>query len=442
MSSLKSRLNLGFFVISLLFLTALITVNIIFFNKFGEEFVETRLQHDTDALLAALKPDEQGKLQLDELNLNPIFLQPFSGHYYRIELDHAVFQSRSLWDKTMTLERLPVGETHLYQDAGPIEQKLLKLEGSYLKSDQNIWISVSEDYTPITNSLQSLTVTLAFLNGAIILIVILFQRIIVNRGMEPLKRTTEELSLLGAGEKYFLNEKVPEEVLPLVKEINKLLVMVDNRIKRSTTALGNLAHALKTPLSFIEQSISGERQNFDRQTLGEIKKATKQIHNQLNNELRRARIIGSSVHGQKINMLELITPLVETLNTIYREKNLSFNVKVDPDVVFVGDRHDMMELLGNLLDNACKWAAETVAVEIKDDNGLSITIEDDGPGITEEMVAKIEQRGTRIDESGDGHGLGLSIVREIIDLNNASHSYTRSQTYGGLKVLINIPNGV
>ncbi len=439
MSSLKARLNLGFLIISLLFLSAVIIANVIFFNEFGEKFVETRLQHDTDALIAALKPDEEGKLQLDELNLNPIFLQPFSGHYYRIEMDHVTFESRSLWDQTLTLQRLPTGKTRLFQDKGPLDQQLLKLEGGYLKSGQDIWISVSEDYTPIINSLQSLTVTLAVLNFAIILIVILFQRLIVNRSMEPLKKTSEELSLLGAGEKQFLNETVPEEVKPLVKGINKLLVIVDNRIKRSTTALGNLAHALKTPLAFIEQSISGEELVLNKQTLKEIQNATKQIHNQLNHELRRARIIGATVHGQKINILELVDPLIETLKTIYRDKQLNFIIDIKPDVIFVGDRYDMMELFGNLLDNACKWAKSIVKIEVNDTNGLSIIIEDDGPGITDEMITKIEQRGARIDESGSGYGLGLSIVREIIDLNQATHNYSRSGKYGGLKITIHIP---
>lgn len=440
MNSLKSRLNLGFLFISLIFLSAVIIANIIFFNEFGEKFVETRLQHDTDSLLATLKPDDDGLLQLDELNLNPIFLQPFSGHYYLIEMEHATFQSRSLWDETITIDRLPTGETRLFQDIGPIDQKLLKLEGGYEKSGQKIWISVSEDYTPIINSLRSLTVTLAILNGAIILIVILFQHLIVNRSMKPLTKTTEELSLLGAGEKYFLDEKVPEEVLPLVKEINKLLAMVDNRIKRSATAIGNLAHALKTPLSFIEQSLAGEAPDLNKQSLNEIKKATKQIHNRLDSELRRARIIGPSVHSQKINILELITPLISTLKTIYHDKNINFKIDIKPNVIFAGDRHDVMELFGNLLDNACKWAKEQIAIKVVNSEGLLITIEDDGPGITDEMIMKIEQRGTRIDESEDGHGLGLSIVREIIDLNHASHSYSRSQKYGGLKIIINIPN--
>lgn len=436
MSSLKSRLNLGVFVVSLIFFTSIIIANIIFFNSFGEEFVETRLQHDTDALLAALKPDEDGKLQLDELNLNPIFLQPFSGHYYRIEMEHTVFLSRSLWDKTITLQRLSIGATKLSQSAGPTEQKLLVLEGGYFKADQKIWISVSEDYTPITNSLQSLTITLALLNGAVILIVILSQRYIVNRAMEPLQKTAKELMLLGQGEKNFLDEKVPEELLPLVKEFNKLLVMVDNRIKRSKTALGNLAHALKTPLSFIEQSISSEDLTITKHTREDIKAATKQIKNQLNSELRRARIIGSSVHGQKMNILDLINPLIDTLKTIYRDKNISFKLDIPPDAVYVGDRHDMMELYGNLLDNACKWATGIVAIEIHMDDGLRICIEDDGPGITDELVKILEKRGTRLDETGDGHGLGLSIVREIIDLNNATINYSCSEKYSGLKIVI------
>ena len=262
------------------------------------------------------------------------------------------------------------------------------------------------------------------------------QRFIVNRGMEPLQKTTEELSIIGSGEKLFLDEKVPEEVLPLVKEINKLMVMVDNRVKRSTTALGNLAHALKTPLALIEQNVSGKGGTAKPD---EIKGATRQIKHQLNSELRRARIIGPTVHSQKIDLAKLIGPLITTLKKIYREKNIEFKVNIDPQATFIGDRHDMMELFGNLLDNACKWSDHIVCVTVKQDDGLEFIIEDDGPGISLEECAQIENRGIRLDEAGEGFGLGLSIVREIIDLNGADIKYSPSNTYSGLKIFIKMP---
>jgi len=436
MNSLKSRLTIGVLVVSLIFFTSLIIANIIFFNSFGEDFVKTRLQHDSDALLAALSTDTSGKLQLDEHNLNPIFLQPFSGHYYRIELDHKTFLSRSLWNKTIPVERLHLGQTKSSRVAGPTKQELLVLEGSYSKAGQNIWISVAEDYTPITNSLQSLTLALALINGAVIVILMLFQRFMVDRGLVPLNKATAELSRLDTGEKQFLNEDVPREILPLVKEINKLLVMVDNRVKRSTTALGNLAHALKTPLALIEQAASGNGKNNAEQACSDIREAVDQIKHQLNSELRRARIIGSTAHGQNINISDFITPLISTLKTIYREKNISFHMKIDPEATYMGDRHDLMELFGNLLDNACKWAREKIIITVTVEPEVSIVIEDDGPGIGDEVITQIERRGRRLDEAGEGHGLGLSIVREIIDQNNAEINYGKSEEYGGLKVSI------
>lgn len=436
MSSLKSRLNIGVFIISLIFFSTQIIINIVFFNSFGEDLVHTRLQHDTDALLVNLKPDGNGILVLNEEALNPIFLQPFSGHYFRIEMDDQVYLSRSLWDQSISVSQIAVGETNLTQGAGPTEQKLLILEGGYSKEGQTIRIAVAEDYTPITTSLQSLSIALIFLNGGIIILLMFIQRFIVNRGMEPLQKTTEELSIIGSGEKLFLDEKVPEEVLPLVKEINKLMVMVDNRVKRSTTALGNLAHALKTPLALIEQNVSGKGGTAKPD---EIKGATRQIKHQLNSELRRARIIGPTVHSQKIDLAKLIGPLITTLKKIYREKNIEFKVNIDPQATFIGDRHDMMELFGNLLDNACKWSDHIVCVTVKQDDGLEFIIEDDGPGISLEECAQIENRGIRLDEAGEGFGLGLSIVREIIDLNGADIKYSPSNTYSGLKIFIKMP---
>ncbi|PHZ86511.1 sensor histidine kinase [Paremcibacter congregatus] len=438
MNSLKSRLTIGVLVVSLIFFTSLIVANVIFFNRFGEDFVTTRLQHDTDALLVALKVDAQGNLQLDEHNLNPIFLQPFSGHYFRIELQHGAFQSRSLWEETMPVERIPVGQTKTTRRPGPSGQDLLVLEGGYFKAGHQVWISVAENYTPITNSLHSLTLTLILINGAVIVLLMLLQRFLVDRGLVPLTKSTAELSRLGKGEQNFLNEEVPTEVLPLVQEINKLLVMVDNRVKRSTTALGNLAHALKTPLALIEQSVSGCDKNNAGQICGDIREAVGQIKHQLNSELRRARIIGLSAHGQKIDISDFISPLITTLETIYQDKHIVFHVDIAPGAAYVGDRHDLMELFGNLLDNACKWAKGHIYITITSDPEMEIIIQDDGPGITSDMMAQVETRGTRLDEAGEGHGLGLSIVREIIDQNNAEIYYSHSEKYGGLKVIIKV----
>jgi len=433
MSSLKARLNFGVFFVSLLFFSTLMAVNIFLFNRFGESFVETRLQHDTDALLANLSLDENGKLSLDEVSLNPIFLQPFSGYYFIIEMDHRTYLSRSLWDQNLSVSKLQLGEKILQEVEGPVEQTLLTLEGAYQKDGQLIRIAVAEDYTPIGENLQSLTIALALLNGGIVLFLMLIQRFIVTRGMEPLQKTTEELSAIGAGDKDFLNEKVPEEVLPLVKEINKLMVMVDNRIKRSTTALGNLAHALKTPLALIEQSASGDKVGSASK---DIITAAKQIKHQLDSELKRARIIGSTGHGQKIDLEAMLEPLTDTLKKIYQDKEVNFILDVAPHATYVGDKHDMMELFGNLLDNACKWAKATIHISITKD--LFVIIEDDGPGISKEKLEQIEKRGIRLDEAGEGHGLGLSIVREIVDLTGADISYGASENYGGLKISLKL----
>lgn len=435
MTSLKTRLNFGVFLISLIFFSTLMVVNIVFFNSFGKTFVETRLESDTDALLANLAPDGDGKLRLDEISINPFFMTPFSGHYFRIDMEHESYLSRSLWDQSLDQVDLSIGEIRLIERTGPAAQQLLVMQGAFEKEGQKINISVAEDLTPITENQRSLTIALALLNGAIVIFLMIIQRFIVTRGMIPLQKTTEELSAIGAGDKDFLDEKVPEEVLPLVREINKLMVMVDNRIKRSSTALGNLAHALKTPLAMIEQSASG---TADQKKSEDIIDAAAQIKHQLDSELKRARIIGASGHGQKINIKNLLVPLIDTLEKIYHDKSIEFIVDIDERATYVGDQHDMMELFGNLLDNACKWATGKIRVSVKGRHHFNILIEDDGPGITDAKLKEIEKRGHRLDESGEGHGLGLSIVREIIDLTKANIKYDRSEELGGLGISITI----
>tara|TARA_B100001939_G_scaffold160443_2_gene138517 strand:+ start:6537 stop:7286 length:750 start_codon:yes stop_codon:yes gene_type:complete len=249
MQSLKDRLTGNVLVVSVLFFIFLIGFNIYYFNRFGQEFVKTRLEHDIDTLLAALETDPAtGRLRLEENRINPIFLQPYSGHYFRIDTQEQTFLSQSLWDFEIPSHKHRLGTTDLHRIPGPQNQSLLLMEGSYRKEDQNVWITVTEDYSPILDNLKSLGLLIGALGAAVIVLLSLLQRWIVIKGLEPLTEARQDLKRLDKGDVTLLREDVPEEIRPLVQEINQLLSLADNRIKRSATAIGNLAHSLKTPL--------------------------------------------------------------------------------------------------------------------------------------------------------------------------------------------------
>ncbi|WP_321390406.1 sensor histidine kinase [Emcibacter sp.] len=438
MKSLRDRLTLNVLITSILFFIFMIAFNIYYFNRFGEEFVKTRLEHDIETLLAALEIDPaNGLIVLEENRINPIFKQPYSGHYYRIDAGGQTFLSRSLWDYVLPPHDHALGTQDVHHIPGPQGQTLLQLEASYRIEDRDVLVSVTEDYSPILNNLKWLGLLITSLGAGIMVILSLMQRWMVVRGLSPLTEARRELTKLDQGELQLLQEDVPEEIRPLVEEINQLLVLADNRIKRSATAIGNLAHSLKTPLALLEHVLNRTETGADEGTRKDMQQALEDIRYQLDSELRKARIIGTPTRGQKISVSQYISPLVETLKKVHASRGLAFDIHLGPGAVFAGDSHDLMELVGNLMDNACKWAEKKVRLNIRQlDDGLLVEVSDDGPGGTADVFANLEKRGIRRDESGDGHGLGLSIVREIVDLYRADIEFSRSPDLGGLEIRV------
>ncbi len=437
MKTLKDRLTINVLIVSVLFFVLLIGLNIHYFNRFGQDFVKTRLEHDIDSLLAALEPDAAtGELTLDESRLNPIFLQPYSGHYFRITTDGRTYLSQSQWDYQIPSHHHRLGTIDLHLIPGPEKQTLLLLEGSYRKEGKDVWITVTEDYSPILDNLKQLGLLIGILGTVMILVLGLLQRWMVVRGLAPLTEAQRDLQRLDQGDVALLREDVPAEIRPLVREINQLLILADNRIKRSSTAIGNLAHSLKTPLAFLEHVLGKAKAPVSARDKEELHQALADIQYQLNSELRKARIIGAPTRGKRIPVGEQLAPLIDMLRKVYAEKALDFTVHIDEGAMFPGDSHDLMELMGNLLDNACKWARKTIALDIhQTDERLTIELCDDGPGGEGDVFDLLQKRGVRRDESGEGHGLGLSIVREIIDLYQADIDFSRAATgRDGLKI--------
>ena len=235
-----------------------------------------------------------------------------------------------------------------------------------------------------------------------------------------------------------IKKKVPKEIKPLVIEVNRLLLLVVRRLEQSRTAIGNLAHALKTPLAMLfriaENPIFAQHPQLQQQLLAQ----TGAIHRHIERELKRARISGTQQTTTVFNPHQELTALIHLLKNIYAEKTLQIELNV-PDELVNFDREDLLELIGNLLDNACKWAKERVLVEISFAGNLVVAIADDGPGCQEADIPLLSQRGLRLDELVSGHGLGLAIVREIVELYGGSLDISRSPRLGGLLVTVILP---
>jgi signal transduction histidine kinase len=400
-----------------------------------QRYLEAGLRNDSESLLAALVRGPQG-LQLDERRLSPAYQRPFSGHYFRIDFTDGHWRSRSLWDQE--LPALDHPGLHDDLQLGPEGQQLLVLRTDYRRLGLPISISVAEDYTPIRESFRRVQQLGLGLGLTGLLLILLLQRITVRRALRPLEQAREQIAQLQQGQRSQLDDQVPLELEPLVAQINHLLAHTEDSLKRSRNALGNLGHALKTPLAVLLSLASSEQLEAHPQLRKTLKEQLQQVEQRLNRELNRARLSGDALPGALFDCDAELPGLLVTLNMIHGE-HLALSYRVPAGLQLPWDREDLLELLGNLLDNACKWADAEVRVSVAElANRFELSVEDDGPGIPQERRDQVFGRGTRLDEQTHGHGLGLGIVRDIVDSWGGKLSLLESE-WGGLKVLIGLP---
>ena len=435
MRSIQRRLSLGLISVMVVVGLVLAQTSLWLFEMGLQRYLEAGLRNDSESLLAALVRGPQG-LQLDERRLSPAYQRPFSGHYFRIDFTDGHWRSRSLWDQE--LPALDHPGLHDDLQLGPEGQQLLVLRTDYRRLGLPISISVAEDYTPIRESFRRVQQLGLGLGLTGLLLILLLQRITVRRALRPLEQAREQIAQLQQGQRSQLDDQVPLELEPLVAQINHLLAHTEDSLKRSRNALGNLGHALKTPLAVLLSLASSEQLEAHPQLRKTLKEQLQQVEQRLNRELNRARLSGDALPGALFDCDAELPGLLATLNMIHGE-HLALSYRAPAGLQLPWDREDLLELLGNLLDNACKWADAEVRVSVAElANGFELSVEDDGPGIPEERRDQVFGRGTRLDEQTHGHGLGLGIVRDIVDSWGGKLSLLESE-WGGLKVVIELP---
>jgi signal transduction histidine kinase len=440
MRSLQTRLSTGL-IVSLIILFSLqwwiVSRSI---RSLTEGYIESRLRHDSEGLLAAINPaKESAPLTLNQEHLDLIYNRPFSGHYYMIRTGDHLLHSRSLWDYDLPVPDVSVGETRRLYSPGPGGQNLLLLVNGFKKQDRPVIIAVAEDLSEIETDIRHFQFIYGAVSLAILVVLIIIQRLIIGIGLAPLKEVRRDITSLEKGEIGHLREEVPGEIRPLIKEINHLLETMTERLQRSRKALGNLAHALKAPLTLLTQLSDREEIRNYPEIRHHLSEYTGTLRSLLERELRRVRLAGTPRPGQQIVLETEIRHLLDALKKIYKDKALEMTYSIPPGGILSGDREDMLELLGNLLDNACKWAQGKVALTVEKDDGIFFCVEDDGPGCPDEELDRLSQRGVRIDESATGHGLGLAIVRDIVEQYSGEVVFGHSEHLGGFKVFVRLP---
>ena len=435
MKSIQRRLSLG--LASVLIVVGLILAqsSLWLFDHSLRRYLREDLKDETQTLLVALVRGQNG-VQLDERRLDPTFQRPFSGHYFRIDFTDETWRSRSLWDRD-----LPKPARVGLQDGlgdGPRGQLLLVYRGDYQRFGQRFSISVAQDYTPILESFRRLQWLGLGLGAAALLLILLAQRYTVRSALRPLERVREQIAQLQQGRRTELDSQVPQELEPLVAQVNHLLSHTEDTLKRSRNALGNLGHALKTPLAVLVSLSEREKLRDQPELQATLREQLAQIRQRLERELGRARLAGEALPGAHCACAAELPGLFSTLGMIHSH-GLKLEWQAEPGLCLPWDREDLLELLGNLLDNACKWADAEVRLSlVQEGEGYRLWVDDDGPGIAAERREAVLGRGTRLDEQVTGHGLGLGIVRDMVEAWGGSLSLEDSPL-GGLRVAISLP---
>ncbi len=256
--------------------------------------------------------------------------------------------------------------------------------------------------------------------------------------LRPLDRIQSDITDVREGRMTALSGEYPEEVRPLSEELNKLLEHNRSVVSRARTHVGNLAHALKTPLAVLRNEATGDTQLDDV-----VQRQTEAMHSNVEHYLKRAQAAArAEALGVRTQVLETVEGLARVMNKLFAADGKSVLIDVLPEYYVRTERQDLEEILGNLLDNACKWARATVEVTAQSDDlgGLLIHIDDDGKGLTAEERAQAMKRGVRIDETAPGTGLGLSIVSDIAEMNGGSVELSDSPL-GGLRASVRLRRG-
>ncbi|WFP51128.1 sensor histidine kinase [Methylomonas sp. EFPC3] len=437
--SLQRRLNRGLMLIlSAVFVGHWLAADWVI-RAVAEKQMTTRLQHDADSLIDTLQPNGDGLLEFDSSHIGTVYGQAFSGHYFVLHIGPRTYYSQSLQSETLPFPALPAGTVQLFHHTdGPQKQPLLVLNRGLQRFGHPVSIAIAEDLTDIGRDIDHIRLAYLLLTVLVLLLAIGLQTGDVRRALHPLQAVRAELAEIAGGRKPQIQTRVPLEIKPLVGEVNRLLLLVERRLYQSRTAIGNLAHSLKTPLAMLFRLAESPVLAADPELQQQLQQQAQKMHERIERELKRARLSGNLQSASVFNPQEELDALTQLLRNIYSEKVLDFQISV-PDRPLNFDREDMLELIGNLLDNACKWAERCVVVEIECTQTMRITVEDDGPGCSAAEMQQLSRRGLRLDEAVQGHGLGLAIVRDIAEFYRGKLSIERSPRLGGLRVSVQFP---
>ncbi|HWA03307.1 MAG TPA: HAMP domain-containing sensor histidine kinase [Rhizomicrobium sp.] len=420
------------------------------FRSAVQDNFDTTLQIDLDGLIAAAEPDPDGGVALEPRLLNRRFERVYSGLYWQItplQGGQQVQISHSLFDRSLKVRdaRKSGDLTWGYAD-GPDLQKLRVLEhrvefpvtATARKDDSRAYtILVAGDTAEVEAEIADFNGTLIWaflLLGAGLVAAVLLQ---VRVGLLPLRRVRDSLARIRDGKARRLEGRFPAEIAPLAGELNSLIQHSEEVVARARTHVSNLAHFLKTPLTVLVS----EADAHPGPLADAVRKQVSSMRRQVDHYLARGRAAGAlDVLGNRTKVKSVLDDLARVLTRIHEQRDIEIEIVCPPGLFFRGERQDLEEMSGNLIDNACKWARSRVRVTASplDRSMWELAVEDDGPGLAPEDRERVLERGGRLDESVPGSGLGLSIVEDIAKLYGGTFDLG-SAAMGGLRARLVLP---
>ncbi|NUJ79386.1 sensor histidine kinase [Methylocystis sp. FS] len=420
-----------------------------YYRNEAEEVFERRLDVYLRAIVADVSESgQEGRTGPGQLG-DPQFELPGSGWYWQItrldDKSHDIKASRSLFANTLPkLSDLgvvaEVGGFRRGYGLGPDGRRLRIVERVIDVGDVGIYlVQVAGSGEEMEEQIARFRFALIVAFAALAIALAIGAAFQVRFGLRPLRQLQRELASIRGGERERIMDAYPSEVAPLAEELNLLISANRDILERARTQVGNLAHALKTPLSVIVN----EADSAPGQLAGKVQEQAQIMRDQISFYLDRAR---AAARGGALGAATQIAPSIEALlrafSKIYGDKGVIFSGGADPRLRFLGERQDLEEMIGNLLDNAGKWAKSRVTIDVCVEGAsrptLRVTIDDDGPGLASHLRAAATQRGRRLDETKPGSGLGLSIVVDLAAAYGGSLQLDDSPS-GGLRAELRLP---
>jgi two-component system sensor histidine kinase PhoQ len=442
--SVSRRLLFAVAVPLVLFFALTIGVLDSVFRQFQNTALRELLAEQVVGLVTAVDLNRDGNIEVNMLDPETRLEMPSSGLYATVREQNGrlVWSSASLAGTGLTLGmRLPVGGSDfrylVARDGTRVAALSRGLQWDYAAGTSKDLVFTAADTTePQRRQLLRFRQQMAGWFGGLVLAVLASMAWMMRRALAPVRRLEQEIAAVEAGQAQALGGAYPRELAGVTRGMNALLESERNRIARYRDTLGNLAHSLKTPLAVMRANLDSSAIQIEIDRMAQI----------VDHQLKRAAAGGGTTLGQaSVLLLPLVSDLRLTLLKVHARKDLRIDVDIAASLGFVGDTGDILELLGNLLDNACKWCRTRVAVSARLDadrplpRRLSIVVEDDGPGIAAADRERVIERGVRADELVPGHGLGLAMVRETVALYGGQLFIDGSSALGGARVELQLP---